>query len=89
MTSRTTARFRAALAALPEPIRLRAKRAYELFRENPQHPGLRFKQVHSTRPIFSVRIGSGYRALAVREGDDLVWFWIGTHDDYEALLTRL
>jgi len=89
LTSRTTARFRAALAALPEPIRQRARRAYELFRENPQHPSLRFKQVHTARPIFSVRIGAGYRALAVREGDDLIWFWIGTHGDYDALLTRL
>jgi hypothetical protein len=89
LTSRTTARFRAAFAALPEPIRQRAKRAYALFRENPQHPSLRYKQVHATRAIFSVRIGSGYRALAVREGDDIIWFWIGTHDDYDVLLSRL
>ena len=89
MTSRTTERFRSALAALPEAIRARARHAYRLFRDNPQHPSLRFKRVHTTRPIFSARIGLGYRALAVQDGDDLIWFWIGTHGEYDALLRRL
>jgi hypothetical protein len=89
LTSRTTERFRAAYAALPEPIRRRAREAYRLFRENPTHPSLRFKPVHPTRPIYSARVGLGYRALAVRDGDVVIWFWIGTHADYDQLLRSL
>lgn len=53
------------------------------------HPSLHFKKVHSSRPIYSARISLGYRALAVRKDDVLVWFWIGSHSDYEELLSRL
>lgn len=66
-----------------------ARLAYRLFRDNPEHPSLRFKPVHSTRPIYSARVGLGYRALAVRDGEAVVWFWIGSHADYDQLLKRL
>ena len=65
-----------------------ARLAYRLFRDNPEHPSLRFKPVHSTRPIYSARVGLGYRALAVRDGEAVVWFWIGSHADYDQLLKR-
>ena len=89
MTSHTSARFRAAFQALPERVQQSGRRAYRLFLKNPQHPSLQFKQVHPSRPIFSVRVALGYRALAVREEDDLVWFWIGSHADYDRLLSQL
>jgi len=89
LTSSTTERFRRAFAALPEHIQQRARLAYRQFRDAPSHPSLRFKQVHATRPIFSARVGLGYRALAVRDGGSLVWFWIGTHADYDTILRRL
>lgn len=68
MTSKTTERFRKAYAGLPEHIRRRARVAYRTFLEDPNHPSLRFKQVHATRPIYSARVGLGYRALAVPDG---------------------
>jgi hypothetical protein len=40
------------------------------------------------RPVFSVRIGLHYRALAVQEGEDLIWFWIGSHSDFDDLIHR-
>ncbi len=89
MTSKTTDRFRKAYAQLPEYARRRAREAYRLFRDNPNHPSLRFKQVHATRPIYSARVGLGYRALAVRDGDVVVWFWIGTHAAYDELIRSL
>jgi hypothetical protein len=89
LTSSTTERFRRAFAALPEHIQQRARLAYRRFRDAPSHPSLRFKQVHATRPIYSARVGLGYRALAVRDGDSLVWFWIGTHADYDTVLRHL
>jgi len=40
------------------------------------------------RSIFSARITAGYRTLGVREGDDMIWFWIGTHSEYDRLISR-
>ena len=68
---------------------MRARAACRLFRRDPSHPSLRFKQVHATRPIYSVRIGLAYRALGVLDGNDIVWFWIGSHADYDQLLREL
>jgi hypothetical protein len=56
---------------------------------NPFHPSLGFKQVHPTKLIYSVRITRYYRALGVKEGDTIVWFWIGSHEQYERLLKEL
>jgi hypothetical protein len=41
------------------------------------------------RPIFSARVGLGYRTLGVQEGDDIVWFRIGSHAEYDQLLSQL
>jgi mRNA-degrading endonuclease RelE of RelBE toxin-antitoxin system len=88
LRSRTTRRFRKAYSRLPEHVRERAQEAYRRFVDNPDHPGLQFKQVHSTQPVYSVRITRGYRALGIREGDTIVWFWIGSHADYDNLVSR-
>ncbi len=89
MNSRTTERFRKSFAQLPEHVQQQARQAYQKFKQNPNYPSLRLKQVHSTRPIYSVRISLDYRALGVREGEEMIWFWIGSHADYEKLLARL
>ena len=89
MRSRTTERFRKAFQRLPERIQRRAREAYRLFTQNPHHPRLRFKQLHPTKPIYSVRVSVNYRALGVRDGDEIVWFWIGSHADYDNLISRL
>ncbi len=86
MVSRTTARFWRAYAALPAEAQRQARAAYRLFRDDPRHPGLRFKQVHPTAPVVSVRVGLHYRALGRRDdGDTVVWFWIGSHAEYDRL----
>lgn len=69
---------------------MQAAAAYELFAANPRHPSLHFKRVHTTEPIVSVRVGRNYRAVGyVDQSDIVVWFWIGPHEQYEGLLTRL
>ena len=88
MRSKTTREFRKAFARLPRRIQAQSREAFKLFLQDPQHPSLRFKKVHSTRSIFSVRITIDYRALGIREGEFLVWFWIGNHEDYERLLSK-
>ena len=86
MTSHTTERFRRAFVRLPRQVQQQAREAYALFLADPFHPRLHFKQVHPTEPIFSARIKSGYRAVGVRDGDSIIWFWIGSHADYDKLL---
>lgn len=73
MNSHANERFWEASRGLPAQGQRRARRVYRAFRANPFHPSLEFKQVHPQRPIFSVRVGLGYRALGVREGEDIVW----------------
>ncbi len=89
MKSRTTRRFREGFSRLPEPTKERAREAYHRFAENPNHPGLRFKRVHATEPIYSVRVSRDYRAIGIRDGDTVIWFWIGSHADYDDLISRL
>lgn len=90
MNSHTTRAFRELLAALPARVRRQARDAYAIFQQNPTHPGLRFKQVDSGPPaVFSARVGIGYRAVGIVEGDTVVWFWIGSHADYDRLLKQI
>lgn len=58
-------------------------------RSNPQHPSLQFKRISQTQPVYSVRIGIGYRALGLRDADHVYWFWIGSQAEYDELLKRL
>lgn len=55
MTSRTTERFRKSFAKLPHQIQEQARQVYRLFRQNPQHSSLRYRQGHSILPIYSAR----------------------------------
>jgi hypothetical protein len=75
--------FWGAYERLPETVRELADKNFRLLRSDPGHPPLHFKRVGLFR---SARGGARYRALAVEAGDDLLWFWIGTHADYDALL---
>ncbi len=69
----------------PEQVRRVADRSFELLKSDPRHPALHFKQIGRFQ---SARVGLGYRALGVEAGGDIVWFWIGTHADYDHLLKR-
>jgi len=86
MKVRTTKSFWKHYWALPPEIRQRAQQAYALWRDNPAHPSLFFKRVKESQPLYSVRIGLGYRALGLFKEDIVTWFWIGTHDKYDQLI---
>ena len=83
MTNRATPEFWALYAKLPRGIKKLAQRNYTLFRQNPNHPSLRFKKIGRR---WSVRVGLQYRAVAVEAEDGLLWTWIGNHADYERLI---
>jgi len=83
---RTTNRFRKCFANLPEPVRKIAKKNFELLQANPSHPSLHFKKIGK---FWSARVGMNQRALAVKDGEDFIWVWIGTHDEYERMIKEM
>jgi len=89
MNSTTASRFWKCYTVLPGDVKTQAKEAYALFVKDPYSPSLHFKRIHSTRPIFSVRITIDYRAVGIVEGEEVTWFWIGSHAEYDNLLKRL
>lgn len=86
MISRTTKKFRKLYEALPKDLKQQSKETYFKFKKDPYYPSLCFKQIHSTKPIFSVRISLDYRALGLLKNNAIVWFWIGTHEEYNKLV---
>lgn len=90
MISRLHPHFLRDFAKLPEDIRERARDAYRRFKLDPTHPGLRFKRLSTELPLWSVRVNDQYRAVGVRtDADEVIWFFIGTHAEYERLLKTL
>jgi len=80
---RATPRFWHCYHRLPAEVQRLADSCYELLRQDSRHPSLHLKKVGR---LWSVRVGLHYRALAVEDGTDLVWFWIGTHGEYDRLI---
>ncbi len=80
MIGKTHRRFWKAFEKLPASIRNLAREKYVLWKRDPFHPSLHFEERRNG--ICVVRIGAGYRAIGLREGDTIVWFWIGTHEEY-------
>jgi len=88
LISHTNSSFWKLYKKLPQNIREIAKKQYKLFASDPYHASLHFKRVHSTRPIYSARITRNYRAVGVLEDNIIVWFWVGSHDEYDRLLKK-
>ncbi len=78
MKSRITAQFREMFANLPESVQEQTRKAYR-----------QFKQVHPKLPIYSARINRNYRAICQLEEDTAIWFWVGSHAEYDLLLAQL
>ena len=85
MKSFRSEQFHKMFARLPASVQEQARVAYQLFKTNPYHPSLHFKQIRQDAPIYSARVGKGYRAVGRREKDTIVWYWIGTHAEYDKL----
>ena len=83
MKSAVLPSFRETYQALDKKVQERARKAFDLWIENPFHPSLHFKCINSEENVWSVRISLNYRALGVLDGDTVTWFWIGSHKDYE------
>jgi hypothetical protein len=82
---RVTARFWDLFARLPEAAQKVARKNFELLKDNPSHPSLHFKKIGK---LWSVRAGINHRALAVEDGPNFIWVWIGSHDEYLRLIKK-
>jgi len=82
---RTTRRFWKCFYELPDAVQAAARENFQRLRANPRHPSLHFKKVGK---LWSARAGLHYRALAVEDGVDFIWVWIGPHDEYKRLIKR-
>lgn len=85
MKSRVSRNFRGCFDRLPAGIQKLAVKQYRLWCDNPRHPSLHFKKVQQ---LWTVRVSQDYRATGVLVDDTMVWFWIGTHAEYDKLLKR-
>ena len=68
---------------LPSEVQRTADCAFELLNANPHHPSIHLKRIDE---YWSARVGLHHRALAVRISDGLLWFWIGTHAEYDDIV---
>lgn len=84
MKHRATVSFWGLYENLPKSIQELADEKFELMKVNPRHPSLHFKKVDL---YWSVRVGLKYRALGVEIDEGVIWFWIGTHAEYDKLLS--
>lgn len=89
MQHRASSGFWKEYEALPQGIRSRADKQFALLKSNPEHPSLQFKKVGESRgqEIWSARVKLNYRALAVKRVGGYLWFWIGSHETYESLIS--
>lgn len=83
MNHEATSSFWICYDKLPVEIRKLADKNFQILKTNPSHPSLHFKKVGK---VWSARVGSDYRALATKIDDGFLWFWIGTHTEYDKLL---
>ncbi len=69
--------------ALPESVRELADKSFALLKADPHHSSLRFKRVEK---YWSVRVGIHHRAIGIEAPDGILWFWIGTHAEYDRIV---
>jgi mRNA-degrading endonuclease RelE of RelBE toxin-antitoxin system len=81
-----TKKFKELFAKLPEDVQKQAKEAYRIFEDDPFHPGLNFECINKKKSWWSARVNDKYRAVGIRKGDTIVWFFIGTHTRYDRFL---
>jgi len=87
--SHTTSAFRNLLAALPNRVRRDARKAWRMWLADRGAPGLQFKKLKLNGDYWSARVNDDHRVVGVMRGGAIVWFWVGSHHDYERLLKGL
>jgi hypothetical protein len=83
LTHHAAPEFWDAYQNLPATVRRQADRTFAKLKSDQYHPSVRFKQVGR---YWSARVGLHYRAVALRDENEFIWFWNGTHAEYDKLL---
>ena len=86
MISKTQEDFWKCFHALPTDVQQQARGRFALWQRDPFNPALHFKPLLAD--IWSVRVNQQYRALGRRRANLVVWFWIGSHAEYDELIKR-
>jgi hypothetical protein len=86
VTSKTQAEFWRCFDTLPADIQQQARGRFRLWQKEAFNAALHFKALLGD--VWSVRVNQQYRALGRRKGNLIVWFWIGSHADYDELIRR-
>jgi hypothetical protein len=73
---------------LPPDVQELAVKSYKLWRDNPDHPSLRFRRLKGGKDRFTIRVGDHYRALGRLTDGIVTWAWIGTHAEYDRLVQK-
>jgi hypothetical protein len=88
--NRTTRQFRDLYSRLPAHIQELTRDACRLFDKNPNHPSFRIHVLEDNKrgshlpESVSVSITMQYRAIYFRDDVGInVWYWIGSHADYD------
>jgi hypothetical protein len=89
VNSELTDEFLACFRRLPERIKRQARKNYKLWKANPKHRSIEFKLVGKKMPVYSVRVAIGWRPLGIKRKETLIWFWIGSHAEYDSLIKRV
>lgn len=90
--NRTTRQFREQYARLPEHIRKAVRATCAIFDADPNHRSLRSDFLKSSssgkhlQGSISISISMAYRAIYVVEDDLNIWYWIGSHADYDRFI---
>jgi hypothetical protein len=82
-----TRRFWDLFRKLPENVQKLAVKNYNLWLRDPHHPSLHFRRLQGSPDRFCVRVGDHYRALGHLSADKMIWVWIGTHTEYDRLVS--
>lgn len=80
MIGKAHRRFWKCFEKLPPDVQALAREKYALWKRDPFAPSLKFEERRNS--VCVVRIGDHYRAVGLREGNVVVWFWVGTHEEY-------
>ena len=89
MNSHLDPEFLRLYRALPDTVRQQARKCYQLWKSDHTHPSLNFKRVGLRIDAYSVRVGHSWRAIGLKADDTLIWFWIGSHADYDRVIASL
>jgi hypothetical protein len=89
VNSELTDEFQICFRRLPGRIKRQARKNYLVWKKNSQHPSLDFKRVGKKSAVYSIRVGIGWRAIGLKQSNAIVWFWIGSHAEYDRLLRKI